>query len=86
MQLNTNNITPGMPGLPAPKNPKRNTHASIAISITDLIPKRFKKNGINKMHNASQICEIEIRILACCTPNVSANSSIAPKLVMNGLA
>ena len=81
----TNNHTPG-PGLPNAKNPKRNTHANIAMSITRLMPKRPKKNGINKMQNVSLICDMEIRILACCTPNVSAYSGMPPKEKMKGLA
>lgn len=81
----TNNHTPD-PGLPNAKNPKRNTHANIAMSITRLMPKRPKKNGINKIQNVSLICDMEIRILACCTPNVSAYSGIPPKEKMKGLA
>ena len=75
-----------LPGFPTPKKPKRNTHANIAMSITFLIPKRFKKNGIARIHNASQICEIEINMLECCTAKVEEYSCIASKLPKNGLA
>ena len=47
-----------------PKNPKRNTHANIDISITILMPKRFKKNGIIRMQRASLICEILVSNVA----------------------
>ena len=50
-----NRITPGISGLPKPKKPKRNTQANIDLSITILIPKRFRKKGIIKIHNASLI-------------------------------
>ena len=80
------NIQTPLPGSPSPNNPKRNTHAPIAISITFLIPKRLKKKGINKIQQVSLICEIEISKLACCTPKVSAYSGSALKLVMKGLA
>ena len=58
------------PGLPVPNRPKRNTQAIMLISITVLIPKRLRKNGINRMHKVSEACESEIRILACSTPKV----------------
>ena len=38
------------------------------------------------MHSVSDICDKETSILACFTPNVSANSGLAPKLEMKGLA
>ena len=38
------------------------------------------------MQHVSLICEIEIMIFVCCTPNVSAYSGIAAKLLMNGFA
>ena len=65
-----------------PKSPKRNTHASMAISITCLMPKRFRKKGISRMQSVSDICDSEIRMLACCTPKVPAYSGILPKLLI----
>ena len=55
-----------------PKKPKRNTHANIDISITILMPKRFKKKGIIRMHSASLICEIEVSSVALLAANVDA--------------
>jgi hypothetical protein len=40
-------------GFPKENNPKRNTQANIEISITRLIPKRFKKKGIAKIKSVS---------------------------------
>lgn len=80
------NIHTPLPGSPIPNSPKRNTHANIDISITFLMPKRFMQNGISSMQSVSLICESDIRIFACCTPNVSANSLCDAKLLMNGLA
>jgi len=68
------------PGLPTPKNPKRSTHASIEMSITFLIPKRRRKNGISRMHNVSDICDSESRITECFTIAESAYWGIEPKL------
>ena len=44
---------------PMPKNPKRSTQANMAMSITRLIPNRFRKKGINRMQSASETCETE---------------------------
>ena len=55
-----------------PKKPKRNTHANIDISITILMPKRFKKKGIIRMHRASLICEMEVSSVALLAANVDA--------------
>ena len=38
------------------------------------------------MQRVSEICEREIKILACFTPKVSAYSAILPKLLIKGLA
>ena len=85
MQERTNIHTPG-PGLPAPKRPKRNTQANIAMSITFLMPKNFIAKGMRRMQRVSEICEMEMRALAFCAPQVSANSGISLKWVMKGLA
>jgi hypothetical protein len=50
------------PGLPKAKSPKRSVHASMLISITVLMPKRFKKNGIARMNSVSDTCEIDMMI------------------------
>ena len=67
------------PGLPMPKNPKRSTHASIEISITFLMPKRRRKNGMSRMQNVSDICESDSRITECFTIAESAYCGIDPK-------
>ena len=67
------------PGLPTPKNPKRSTQASIEISITFLIPKRRRKNGISRMQNVSDICDSDSRITECFTMAESAYWGIVPK-------
>ena len=51
-------------GLPAPKNPKRNTHANMAMSITPFMPKRFRHTGMSRMQSVSLICEREMSALA----------------------
>jgi hypothetical protein len=65
--------------VPTPKKPKRNTHANIAISITFLMPKRRRKKAVIRMHNASEICEIETNIVG-----FEANQSLEmlPKLLI----
>ena len=50
-------------GSPNAKNPKRNTQASIEISITCLIPNRFKKKGIAKINKVSEIWGMDIIIV-----------------------
>ena len=72
MHDSTKSNTPGIAGLPMPKKPKRNTHANIDISITILMPKRFKKKGIIRMHKASLICEMEVSSVALLAANVDA--------------
>ena len=57
-------------GLPKPKSPKRNTHASIAMIITRLMPNRLITNGMSRMQSVSDTCDSEISMLACSTPNV----------------
>ena len=75
-----------MAGLPIPKKAKRSTQANIASSMTFLIPKRFRKNGISRIQTASQIWEIETSIVLCFTAKVSTNSGAAEKLPRNGVA
>ena len=79
MQLRMNRSTPGMSGEPSPKNPNRNTHANMAISITFLIPNLFIKNGIRSMHSVSESWEIDISALEFLTAKVSAYSGFSPK-------
>jgi hypothetical protein len=81
-------ITPGIVGSPKPKKPKRNTHANIDINITIFIPKRFRKNGIIRIHRASLTCEIEVRSVALlAAKELAMAASVEPlKLVMNGPA
>ena len=68
------------PGSPKPNSPNRNTQANILISITCLMPKCLRKNGIARINNVSDICEIDSRITECFTPKESANSGILAKL------
>ena len=72
--------------MPIPKNPKRNTHANIDIAITIFIPYLRKKNGINKIHNVSLICDNEINALALLAPHVDEYSDISANPLINGLA
>lgn len=71
--------SPGMTGDPIPNSPNRKNQADIEIIITALMPYRFKKNGINKMHSVSDTCESEISKLACPAKNASLYSSKSPK-------
>ncbi len=59
-------------GSPIPKNPKRSTHANIDMSITPLMPKRLRQNGMRSMQQVSLIWEREIRALAFCAAQASA--------------
>jgi len=68
--MESTNIHTPSPGLPVPNKPKRSTQANILMSITFLIPKRFKKKGISRMQSVSDICDKDIKILACSTPKV----------------
>ena len=43
------------PGSPKPNSPNRNTQANILISITCLMPKCLRKNGIARINNVSDI-------------------------------
>ena len=81
-------MTPGMAGLSMPKNPKRNTHANIDMSMTTLMPKRFRKKGIIRMQRASLICDIDVSSVALLAANdvAIAASALPLKLVMNGPA
>ena len=79
MQLRMNSSTPGMDGWPRPKKPKRNTQASIAISMTFLMPKRFMKNGMSRMQSVSEACEMAIRALECLTAKVPASAGSEAK-------
>ena len=56
------------------------------MSITFFIPNFFMAKGMSNMQQASLICEREINMLVCCTPNVSAYSGIEAKLLMKGFA
>ena len=41
---------------------------------------------MSRIQRVSDICESEIKILACFTPKVSAYSAMLPKLLIKGLA
>ena len=75
-----------MAGLPMPKKPKRNTHAKSDMSITTLMPKRFRKKGIMRMQQASLICEMEVSMVALLAAKESAYSGTPLKLVRKGPA
>jgi len=59
-------------GLPNENSPKRNTQAIIEKIMTFLIPKRLRKNGIVRINNVSDICEMDIIIVEYFTTNESA--------------
>ena len=59
------------PGFPNENKPNRNTQAIMLNSITSLIPKRFKKNGIAKINTVSDIWEIDMIIVEYLTTNES---------------
>ena len=58
----------------------------MAINMTFLMPKRFRKKGISRMQSVSETCDSEISALAWLAPNVDAYSGILRNDVMNGLA
>ena len=64
---------------PIPKKPKRSTQANMAISMTILMPKRLRQNGISRIHSASETCETETSRVG-----FSANqlSDVAAKLLI----
>src|ERR1035437_1785463 len=59
-------------GFPNENNPKRNTQAIIENHMTILMPKRFRKNGIARINNVSDIYEIDIIMVEYFTTNESA--------------
>ena len=73
-------------GLPNPNKPKRATQASILISITFLMPKRFKKNGMSKIHNVSEIWESETNAVALRAPQEPVYPANESKPEINGPA
>ena len=85
MQLSTNIQTPP-PGLPAPKKPKRNTQANIAISITFLMPNFFMAKGISRMQSVSEIWLREISALALLAPQAFAKRGFSLNEVIKVLA
>ena len=60
----------------------------MAISITILMPKRCKKNGMSKMQSASATCESDTSMVALLAANELAISATSEplKLVRNGVA
>src|SRR5690606_449853 len=58
-------------GFPSPNNPNRNTQAMMLNKMTLRMPKRVRKNGINKIKNVSDSCEMDSNRLGCCTPKES---------------
>ena len=86
MQERMKSVTPGKAGSPMPKKPKRSTQATMAMSITFLMPKRRRKKGMSRMHRASAICESETRSVALLAAKLSAYSGCAMKWVMKGPA
>ena len=70
MIMESTSIQRPAPGSPIAKRPKRSTQAKMLISITFLMPKRCRKNGIVRMKSVSEICEIESSRFGCSTPKV----------------
>ncbi len=58
----------------------------MAMSMTRLMPKRFRKKGISRIQSVSDTCDSEMSALAWLAPNVAAYSGISRNEVMNGLA
>ena len=85
IQLSTSIQSPE-PGSPAPNNPNLSIHANMAIIITFFIPNLLRQKGMRRIQHVSLICDREMRILACCAPNVSAYSATSLNDVINGLA
>src|SRR3954466_8821532 len=52
-------IVPKATRSPKANKPKRNTQANIANNITSLIPNLFRKKGMERINNVSDICEID---------------------------
>ena len=70
MIIDSTSIQRPAPGSPTANSPKRNTQAKMLISITFLMPKRCRKNGIARMKSVSEICEIDSSRFGCSTPKV----------------
>ena len=85
MQLRMNIQTPP-PGLPAPKKPKRKTHANMAMSMTFLMPNFFMKKGIRRMQRVSETWLSDMRALALLAPHALANAGLSLNEVMKVLA
>ena len=58
-------------GLLNANSPKRNTHASMLVSITAFIPKRFRKKGMASINTISDTWDIESIIVEYLTTNES---------------
>ena len=71
-------VKPG-PGLPMAKKPKRNVQASMAMSITFLMPKRLRQKGMSRMQSVSLICEMEVTMTLYFTIRLSAYCGKAPQ-------
>ena len=56
------------------------------MSITFLMPYRFRKKGISRIHRVSDTWDREMSILECSTPKVPWNSARLPKSARKGLA
>src|ERR1044072_9000003 len=70
-------------GSPKANRPKRKTQANMENSITCLIPKRFKKKGIARINNVSEICEIDMMMVEYFTTNESAYAGTFEKFERN---
>src|SRR6267154_1497429 len=72
---NTNRLNPS-PGLPNPNKPNRNTQAKMLMIITFLIPNLLRKNGMVRMNNVSEICEVHRSKFRCLYPNEAVEVSL----------
>ena len=86
MQERMKSVTPGKAGSPMPKKPKRSTQATMAMSITFLMPNLFIANGMRRMQSVSETCPMEISTLALAAPQEPANRGLSLNEVMKVLA
>ena len=81
-----NSTRPKPVGEPAPSSPKRRNQATKEMSITFLMPKRFRQKGISRMQRVSETWEIDERNTLFFTAKAFAYSGSLPKSSRYGVA